>query len=274
MAYFVFDIGGSKMRFGVSGDGNTILHYDIFSTPKMFGDAVLSMTQFLDKNVARGNLKGVAGGIAGPLNREKSILVNAPNLLLWTNLPIRDILNDTLKVPVFLENDTALIGLGEATKGAGVGNNIIAYLGIGTGVGGVRIVGGKIDESSMGFEPGHQVIDASSDLSCGCSGKGHLEAFVGGSSLEKQYGKNAVEIENPQVFEDAAKMLAIGINNTIVHWSPDCVVLGGSMMKRIPTDRVEYHLRNIVTIFPNLPEIKSSTLGDLGGLYGALKLLS
>jgi glucokinase len=55
-------------------------------------------------------------------------------------------------------------GLGEAVFGAGKGREIVVYMTISTGVGGARIVGGKIDASAMGFEPGHQIIDA-------CGGK-------------------------------------------------------------------------------------------------------
>ena len=64
----------------------------------------------------------------------------------------------------YLANDSDLDGLGEATVGAGKGFNIVAYITVSTGIGGVRIVGGKIDVSTYGFEPGHQIIDADGSI--------------------------------------------------------------------------------------------------------------
>ena len=72
-----------------------------------------------------------------------------------------------------------------------------------------------------------------------------------------------------------ARVLAYGLNNTIVYWSPDIVVIGGSMMKKIgiPIDRVRAHLSGILHIYEELPQVAHSTLGDIGGLYGALALI-
>ena len=77
-------------------------------------------------------------------------------------------------------------------------------------------------------------------------------------------------------WEKVSRVLAVGLNNTIVHWSPDVVILGGSMMKKIgvPFDRVEAHLRQIIKIYPEIPPLKKSKLGDLGGLYGALAYIN
>ncbi|HWR57864.1 MAG TPA: hypothetical protein VN328_03155, partial [Thermodesulfovibrionales bacterium] len=61
--------------------------------------------------------------------------------------------------------------------------------------------------------------------------------------------------------------------NTIVHWSPDIVILGGSVAGKIPLGRVRFHLRRIMKIFPKLPPIEKAVLGDVGGLYGALHFL-
>src|SRR4030066_415253 len=52
----------------------------------------------------------------------------------------------------------------EKVKGAGKGFNIVAFLTIGTGVGGARIVGGKPDANVFGFEPGHQIIDLGGNI--------------------------------------------------------------------------------------------------------------
>ena len=167
--------------------------------------------------------------------------------------------------PVFLENDAALAGLGEAVFGAGKGKKIVAYLTISTGVGGCRIVDGKIDENSQGFEPGHQIIFSDKNIIT-------LENLVSGTAIEKKYGKKPYEIFDVKIWNNVANNLAYGLHNVAVLWSPDIIILGGSMMKKIgiPVERVKFHLSKILNIFPKPPLIKKSKLGDLAGLYGAL----
>ena len=78
------------------------------------------------------------------------------------------------------------------------------------------------------------------------------------------------------MFEELAKWLAYGLNNTIVHWSPDVVVLGGSMITGNPAislKSIQRHVSKILTIFPTPPIIVKATLQDVGGLHGALSLL-
>src|SRR6185437_2466030 len=112
----------------------------------------------------QGTITQAAGGIAGVLNKAKDQLLNAPNLVNWINQPLGQSLSDIVSVSVKLENDASLGGLGEATYGSGQGYKIVGYLTIGTGVGGTRIVNGRIDQNALGFEPGHQTIDINGPL--------------------------------------------------------------------------------------------------------------
>lgn len=274
--YILFDIGGTKMRV-VAADREKFLGEPVVvSTPQDFNDGLDTLKRIVDnltERLAGENraVTAIVGGIAGPLNKERTMLVKSPNLSGWVGHDIKNALHSTYKVPVLLENDAALVGLGEAHFGAGRGKSIIAYLTISTGVGGVRIIDGKIDHSSLGFEPGHQIIDPDNTLCPTCDGN-DLEAYVSGTSVEKRFGMKPYEIHDDAVWDELAKFLAYGINNTIVHWSPDIVVVGGSMMKEvgIPITAVRKHLAETLKIFPNIPQIEKAELGDFGGLYGSL----
>lgn len=260
------------MRIAVSPDGKTLAESKIIPTPESFAEGIKILKQTADELSHNEKITTVAGGIAGPLDKEKTMLSAGPHISGWIQKPLKVELEEKFSAPVYLENDTALIGLGEAVKGAGVGQNIVAYLGIGTGVGGARIVDQKIDENSLGFEPGHQIIVPDGNQ-CRCGGKGHLETYVGGAYLAEIYHKQVEEIKDPNIWESMAKYLSIGLNNTIVHWSPDIVVLGGSVMKGLPIESVTTHLKDSLTIFRNPPPITTAALGHDGGLYGALELL-
>jgi predicted NBD/HSP70 family sugar kinase len=272
--YLLFDIGGTKMRVAFSRDGKVFGEPMIIPTPQDFRKGILLFRDAALELSGGGKIEAVAGGIAGPLDREKTMLVNSPHISGWIKKPLKKKLQEVLKAPVYVENDAAMVGLGEAAYGKGKGRKIVVYMTVSTGVGGSRIIDGKIDESAMGFEPGHQIIDPAGTLCPECkSVPGYLERYISGSAIEKRYKKKAYEISDPKVWEEEARFLAYGLNNTIVHWSPDIVILGGSVAGKVPLDRVRFHLGRIVKIFPKLPPIRKAVLGDVGGLYGALHFL-
>ena len=170
------------MRLAVSENGNKLDRVVILPTPRKFDDAMALIKKAIKELANDKKIKAVSGGIAGPLDKNKTMILNAPNLLDWKNKPLAKELQKIFKAPVFLENDAALAGLGEAVFGAGKGKKIVAYLTISTGVGGCRIVDGKIDENSQGFEPGHQIIFSDKNVIT-------LENLVSGTAIDKKYCK-------------------------------------------------------------------------------------
>ncbi len=270
--YIVFDIGGTNMRIS-SSDGKSILQTKIVPVLKDFNEALISFKNVASELTGTETVEAIAGGIPGPLDKEKTMLISSPHLPNWVNKPLKDELNKAFDCPVYLENDSVMGALGESTNGAGKGYPIVAYIASGTGVGGAKIVDGKIDKNSLGFQPGHQIIVPDGNP-CDCGGKGHLEAYIGGAYIEKIYGKKGENINDPNIWDEVSKYLAFGLYNTIVHWSPDIIVLGGAVTQSIPLDRVEAHLKEIQTIFPTTPKIVKATLGSEAGAYGALAYIN
>lgn len=271
--YLVFDVGGTKTRIAVSSDGNTLSEPKIIPTVKDFTEALDTFKQAGDELSGGQKIDAVCGGVAGPLDAARTMLVSSPHVGDWVNKPLKSELEKIFNCPVSLENDADLAALGEATFGSGVNHKIVTYLTISTGVGGGRVVDGKIDQNALGFEPGHQIIVPDGNP-CACGGKGHLESYVSGSGLQRAYGKKAEEISDPEVWEKVAEYLAIGLNNVSVFWSPDIIVLGGSVMQSIDLEKVKSYLNEVQTIFPTSPEVVLSKNGDRAGLYGALAFLS
>lgn len=269
--YFLFDIGGTNIRIGISRDGSTIEGKEMIPRPEDFVQGMKDINQVCQKYIENEPVKGVAVGVAGVIKKEKGILLHAPNMKGWENRPLGDTLKKLFKSPVIIENDTDMAGLGEAVHGAGSQGTIVAYLAIGTGVGGTRIVNKSFDKQSKGFEPGHQIIFPDGN-ECLCGGKGHLEAYVSGGAVQRMYGKKPYDITDKAFWDNLAKILAIGVHNSIVHWSPDIVVIGGSMMNTvgIPVEAIRTHLASLMRIFPDIPLIEKATLGQASGLYGGL----
>jgi glucokinase len=279
--YLLFDIGGTKTRIALASEDDIVGEPEVLPTPGVFEEGIALIGQTVRKLSGGERLKAIAGGIRRLDTSHEQLL---PDFRLpdWSGKPLKKRLGELTDGPVYLENDTAMAGLGEAVSGAGRNYEIVVYLTISSGVGGSRVINKRIDKNSLGFEPGHQVIDADWSVyperkeMFEKEGMGQLEAYISGTSLERCFGKKPQEITDEKVWDELAKHLASGLNNAIVHWSPDVVVLGGGMMKShgISVDRVKDYLKDILKVFPSLPEIRKAELGDFGGLYGALHYLN
>ena len=265
------------MRIASSKNAKDLEKSKIVATPEKFDDGMLVFKNTVRELAGTNDIEAIAGGVAGPLDKERKAILNAPNLKGWWAAPLKSELERICQGPVYLENDTAIVGLGEAIYGAGSGKNIVAYITVSTGVNGVRIVGGEISPSAMGFEIGQQIINFDGERFCpACDAPGYLESYISGSAFEKKFAKKPYEIFDPDLWEETAKLLAIGLNNVVVFWSPDIIVLGGAMILGNPAisiERVKFHFDQLLKIFPEPPPIEKAALGDVGGLYGGLAFL-
>lgn len=267
--YLLFDIGGTHMRFALSRDGKEIdgaLRME--DTPQKFDEAIERIGVITKKLASGAHIDAAAGGVPGPLDADRTRLIRAPHLTDWIEKPLKEKFEQIFDAPVYLENDAALAGLGEASRGAGVGFRIIAYITIGTGVGGVRIVSRQIDTSALGFEPGHQIINYSKNVA------ETLEQLVSGTAIENRYQKKPFELDDSAAWDEIARHISVGLTNTIVHWSPDIVIIGGSVAQKIPIENVGIYVTKLLTIFPQGVPIARAMLGDSGGLYGAIEYLN
>ena len=277
MTYVLFDIGGTKTRVAVSADLKTLGTHTSFKTPGVFADGVKKLADTIAELTAGGKLVAIAGGIRGLLEDDKSGIHNDSVLSKWAGKSLVEELQKSFKVPIFLENDAALAGLGEAIYGAGKGLEIVAFHTVSTGVGGVKIENGEIDHASSGFEPGHQILDIDRTV-LGEDIEPTLENLVSGTAIEQRFGVKPYEIPQSDVlWEELAEYLAQGLRNTILYWSPDVIVLGGSMMigdPKIMVDAVrKYTVQSLDNFVPS-PLIVEAKLGDEAGLYGAMALLT
>jgi fructokinase len=279
MTYVVFDIGGTSTRVALSEDLATLSASTSFKTKTgSFKEGMKALVQAIEGlGVKPKEVKAIAGGVRGLLMEDHSGIHNDSVLSRWSNQSITDALAETFKVPVYLENDTAFAGLGEAVFGAGKGMDIVVYHTISTGVGGVKIEQGIIDVSTSGFEPGHQVLDIDRTI-LGEDITPTLENLVSGTAVENRMGVKPYEIpQEDALWDELAEYLAQGLRNTILYWSPEVIVLGGSMMvgdPKIPLEAVRKYTVATLDGFVECPFITTATLKDEAGLYGALAYLA
>jgi len=261
------DIGGTKTRMAGTRDLMAFSEPVIFDTLKNYDAAVASFVETA-KRIANGeSIDQVQIGVRGRVLHERGTIMDSL-LSDWSERLLAHDIATSLSAHVELENDVAQVALGEAHFGAGQGVGILAYITVSTGVNGSRIVDGKIDRSRQGFEIGGQYLNIEPTIT--------FEEMVSGSTVSKQFKMHPKELgkDNP-LWNELATLCAYGVHNTILHWSPDKVVLGGSMFNDIgiPVPKVAEEVKMMMKKFSEVPEIAHATLGDWGGLWGAMALL-
>ncbi len=261
--HLLFDIGGTKSRFALSHSMTSFDEPIIIDTPQTYVEGIMAFDQAVRTLTGGKKILSATGGFPGTLIDKK--VFRSPNLPDYEGKLLGFELERIFKVEPHIENDADLAALGEAVYGAGKGYPVVAYITVSTGIGGSIISNQKIQTKKYGFEPGHQIINYKTHET--------LHDLISGTALEKKYGKPAKQIVEPEIYEWICELLGVALTNTIVHWSPDALVMGGSITKDINLEEVEDQIRKNMHIFPDIPVICRAQLGAFNGIWGALEVL-
>ena len=201
------DLGGTQLRVAVTR-GSTLLSRVGWltgsdSTPSYIISRISSAVQ-IALQIANAQLDQIAGigiGVPGLVDSRTGVVFTLPNMPGWVHVPLRDILEQNLasKIPIFVENDANVAGLGEYVFGAGRGCRDMVYLTISTGIGGCVIANGHIWQGVSGTagELGHITIDWQGEP-CNCGNVGCLERIASGTAIAQHAEK---VIDTPEGIE-------------------------------------------------------------------------
>lgn len=265
--FLSIDIGGSFTRIATSKDGKLIDKKIKYETPKKYDDGIDLIIETVE-NLTNGKIpRAISVAAASPIDYEKGIMTRPPNLPNYKGHSLRRELEIRLRTKVYLENDGALGGLGEWTKRKK--SKILGFITLSTGVGGARIVNGTIDYHQLPNEPGHQILDPNGRFWPGCGQKGCFESLGSGKAFEITYGIKPEYCEDQRIWEEHAEVVSQGLVNVITLWTPDTLVVGGSLIKAGPkfTKPLIKFTNEKITMFKP-PKIEFSKLGDDNVLIG------
>jgi predicted NBD/HSP70 family sugar kinase len=97
--------------------------------------------------IERGKIIGVGVGASGLVNYERGINVFAPRLG-WENVPIQQLMENQLNLPVCVDNNVRAMALAEALFGDGRGASVLAFVYGRVGVGSGIVVNGQVFRGS------------------------------------------------------------------------------------------------------------------------------
>ncbi|MFL6137239.1 MAG: ROK family protein [Frankiaceae bacterium] len=175
------DIGGTKLAVRVEAPGITWSMREPWT-----GDSQEQLVAALAR--ARRRLHDRVDRVAiacAPTLDASGRVVAWPSRPSWVGLPLRDlVVTATLAEEIVLADDGTLAALAEAEA---VRCADLAYIGIGTGVGGGIVSGGRLLTGCDGTagEIGHLTVDPLGPA-CGCGRRGCLQTVVCAAALERR----------------------------------------------------------------------------------------
>jgi glucokinase len=188
------DLGGTLIRVAHLGPDLTVAHREVIPTMPTVGvEGVLERMISTARSVlaaaeAAGLPAPAAVGVAspGPLDPQRGVVHQPPNLPGWDEVPLAHRLSDAFGVPAFLERDTKVAMLAEWRHGAAVGARHAIYVTVSTGIGGALVVDGHLVDGpdSIAGEVGHLTVDLDGPPD-GEGAPGHVEGIASGAALAR-----------------------------------------------------------------------------------------
>jgi glucokinase len=306
-----FDVGGTKAVAVLAHAGGEIVaetrleHWasgrwqDDLSRLEACGRGLLA-----EAGLTTQSLRSVGVSAPGPLNAETGVVVEAPNLEGWLNVPVCRTFEQAFGAPVHLENDANAAALAEWRHGAGRGAHNLVYLTMSTGIGAGLILDDHLYRGSrfQSGEVGHVPI-VRDGRPCTCGLRGCLEAYVGGAAVAEIIREDLAEGRGGTAILDLAggdparvsahlwcealrqgdayaeelrqgwlDFLSLGLAGIILTFDPDVVVLGTIVQKNpdLFMDDLEARVRR--RTWPVLHDVRlvPGELGDRMPAWAAL----
>jgi glucokinase len=258
------DLGGSKLLAGVV-DAELEVYLRVRRSMHGLdqGEILDVLTEAVEEaRMSEPDVEAVGFGLPCLIDQRTGTAVMAVNLPI-INLPFRDIMQERINLPVFIDNDANMTTLAEQRFGAARGADNVVGLTIGTGIGGGLVLGGKVYRGYVGAaaELGHMVVDENGPRCQGqCPNQGCLEAVASGTAIGRE-GTIAAEQEPDSALGAAAadglqitgelvtdvalagdevarmvlgqigRQLGIGLANIVNIFNPEVIVVGGGAMR-------------------------------------------
>jgi predicted NBD/HSP70 family sugar kinase len=124
-------------------------------------------------------LLGLGVATPGPIDAGGGFVMEPPNLPGWHTVPLREALAEGTELPVTIDNDATAATIGERWAGGDRRDADMAFVYIGTGIGGGLVLEGQLYRGTSwnAAEIGHITVDPQGPA-CPCVSRGCLECYL------------------------------------------------------------------------------------------------
>ncbi|SEK65680.1 glucokinase [Carnobacterium iners] len=308
------DLGGTTVKLAILTEAGEIQKkWSVLTDISEEGSKIVpSIIDSINEHINRYNMSkddfiGIGMGSPGTVDRKNGTVVGAYNLNWKVMQPVKKLIESGIGIPFAIDNDANVAALGERWKGAGENEDNMAFLTLGTGVGGGIVAGGVLLHGIVGAagEVGHITVEPEG-YACTCGKKGCLETVASATGVvrlardfaDKYAGESKLKlaIDDGQlvtakdVFDFAKKndelaliivdkvafYLGLACGNIANILNPSTIVIGGGVSNagQFLIDKIRNYFDTFT--FPavrNSCEIRLAQLGNDAGVIGASSLI-
>ena len=236
------DIGGTNLRIGLVDEDYRLTHFQKLPRVSVMSaeHPVEDLVQWLQSYIAASGLEisAVAAGVPATVDRDRRVVLSAPNIPGFDRVPLADGLERGLGIPAFLERDVSMIFTRDMEVFRLPREGVLIGCYVGTGIGNAICIDGRllVGRDGAAGEIGHIPMMGRTEI-CGCGNIGCIELYAGGKNLERIAENLNVPIGEvfTQKSEDPVVLgyidnIAIAVAAEINILNPELVVLGGGVL--------------------------------------------
>ncbi|WP_165003630.1 MULTISPECIES: ROK family protein [unclassified Enterococcus] len=147
MGIMVFDFGGSAVKYGY-WDGHSLADTAQFATPATWEEMKGSLAETCQEFTEKYSVEGIGISSPGVVNSEKQVIEGISAIPYIHGFNIFKELENLFGLPVTIENDANCAGMAEFYEGAAKDHRDVAFVVIGTGVGGALFTDGQLNKGA------------------------------------------------------------------------------------------------------------------------------
>lgn len=309
IAYLGLDVGGTNIAGAlVNQEGQIVAELKLPTRATEGQDVIIGqmlegIKRLLQRSQEKGySTLGIGLGIPGPARVKEGLSLHSPNLF-WENVPIVKIIQESITLPVYMDNDVRCAAIGEKYFGSGKGVSDVICVALGTGVGSGIFINDCLlrGAGDIAGEVGHICMNPLGPR-CNCGNYGCLEAYVGAPNIARRTreklatGRESLVLElaggdpaaiNPElvtraalagdelageIIQETAQLIGLALANTVNLFNPSLLIIGGGVAKAgdILLEPIKATIKDrAMREHAKMVEIVPAKLGEHAGVIGA-----
>lgn len=284
MRVAALDIGGTAIKYGLWESGRLTGLGEQPSPTTCAGDLIGALTGIVR---SMGAVDAVGISTRGQVDGQGTILYDNGPIADYTGTPLKSILEQALRLPVWVENDVNSAAWGEACLGAGKGYRDFLCMTCGTGIGGAIILNGELYRGAnwSAGEFGSMQLFSQQPAWEGFGGA-YYENLSSASALveaAKEIDPAIIDGRSLCARMDEPALAAIvdrwvsnvswGLSTLIHIFNPSLIVLGGGILQNeILYRKIDACTRTRLMPGFEVVQFKQAQLGNSAGMIGAALL--
>jgi glucokinase len=228
------DLGGTNMRGGlVKGTALANITTEKINSKAPAEEIVAQLFGLTDR-LFNDSVSAIGIGVPGLVDEERGIVFDVLNIPSWSEIPLKQLMEERFSIPVLINNDANCFAVGEYYFGKGNEGDSMVGLTIGTGLGSGIILKGKLYSGRTCGAGEFGMIDYLDH---------YIEYYASG-----QFFKNVYDVDGEVIFEKAKQgdatalrmyeelgaHLGNAIKTILYALEVDKIILGGSVRHAYP----------------------------------------